>query len=87
MPVYNVVFERQAIKQLQKIDRKMIPAIKDAVLGLASNPRPQGYEKLKGTDAYRIRVGNYRVIYEIHDKIITVVIIDIGNRKDVYRRL
>ena len=87
MPLYKVVIERYAQKQLEKIDRKMIPVIKAAVLDLAIDPRPQGYEKLKGINAYRIRVGNYRIIYEIHDNIITVVVVDIGNRKEVYRRL
>lgn len=87
MPPYNVVIERYAEKQLQKIDRKMIPVLKDAILDLGNNPRPQGYEKLKGIDAYRIRVGNYRIIYEIYERIVTVVVIDIGNRKEIYRRL
>jgi mRNA interferase RelE/StbE len=87
MPLYKVVIERYAQKQLEKIDRKMIPVIKAAVLDLANNPRPHGYEKLKGNNAFRIRVGNYRIIYEIYDEIITVVVVDIGNRKEIYRRL
>jgi mRNA interferase RelE/StbE len=65
----------------------MIPVIKTAVLDLANDPRPHGHEKLKGVNAYRIRVGNYRIIYEIHDQIITVVVVDIGDRKEIYRRL
>jgi mRNA interferase RelE/StbE len=51
---------------------------------LEINPRPFGYIKLKGRDAYRIRVGNYRIIYEIEDKILKVTVIDSGNRKDIY---
>ena len=70
MPQYKTVLERYAQKQLEKIDRKMIPAIKTAVFDLANNPRPHGYEKLKGLEAYKIRVCNYRIIYEIHDNII-----------------
>ncbi|WP_460694625.1 type II toxin-antitoxin system RelE family toxin [Mucilaginibacter puniceus] len=51
---------------------------------LSSDPRPNGYRKLKGRDGYRIRVGNYRVIYEIFDNILTVDIITLGHRKDIY---
>ena len=87
MPRYNVVIERYAEKQLQKINRKMIPVLKKAILELGDNPRPHGYEKLKGVEAYRIRVCNYRIIYEIHESIVTVVVIDIGDRKEIYRRL
>ena len=47
-------------------------------------PRPMGNKKLKGRDSYRIRVGNYRVIYEIFDNILTVEVIDLGHRKDIY---
>ncbi|MDQ6901721.1 MAG: type II toxin-antitoxin system mRNA interferase toxin, RelE/StbE family [Bacteroidota bacterium] len=54
---------------------------------MAVNPRPQGYKKLKGTNAYRIRCGNYRIIYEIHDNIVTIVVIDVGQRREIYRRL
>ena len=66
---------------------KMIPVLKKSILALGDNPRPHGYEKLKGIEAFRLRVGNYRVIYEIHENIVTVVIIDIGDRKEIYRRL
>ncbi len=54
------------------------------MLDLEINPRPFGYIKLKGRDAYRIRVGNYRIIYEIHDAILKVIIIEAGDRKDIY---
>lgn len=65
----------------------MIPVLKKSILELGDNPRPHGYEKLKGVEAYRIRAGNYRIIYEIHESIITVIVIDIGDRKEIYRRL
>ncbi|MDP4186726.1 MAG: type II toxin-antitoxin system RelE/ParE family toxin [Bacteroidota bacterium] len=51
---------------------------------LANDPRPPGCKKLKGHQGYRIREGNYRVIYEINDKILTVTVIDAGDRKDIY---
>ncbi|WP_407640573.1 type II toxin-antitoxin system RelE family toxin [Algoriphagus boritolerans] len=51
---------------------------------LAENPRPIGYKKLKGRDAYRIRVLDYRIIYELEDSILTIELIVIGYRKDIY---
>lgn len=82
---YAVFVERYALKQLKKLDKKEVPAIKAAIAGLAENPRPQGYIKLKGEEAYRIRVGNYRIIYEIDDGKITVTVVAVGHRKDIYR--
>lgn len=54
------------------------------MIDLETNPRPFGYKKLKGREAYRIRVGNYRIIYEIEDKILKVTVIDAGDRKEIY---
>lgn len=82
---YTVFVERYAQKQIMKLDKKAVPVIKAAIAGLADNPRPQGYIKLKGEEAYRIRVGNYRIIYEIDDGKITVTVVAIGHRKDIYR--
>ena len=82
---YTILIERYAQKQIMKIDKKAIPVIKTAIASLADNPRPYGYKKLKGEDAYRIRVGDYRVIYEIFDMIITVTVVSIGHRKDIYK--
>ena len=56
----------------------------DAIAGLEENPRPAGYIKLKGRDAYRIRTGNYRIIYDIFDSELIVDIITLGHRKDIY---
>jgi mRNA interferase RelE/StbE len=68
-----------------KLDKKIIPVIKASISDLADNPRPYGYKKLKGEDAYRIRVGNYRVIYEIEDDKIIVIVVSVGHRKDIYK--
>ena len=84
--MYTVFIERYAQKQLMKLSVTEIPFIKEAIASLAVNPRPIGYKKLKGEHAWRIRVGNYRVIYEIYDEQVIVVVITIGHRKDVYRR-
>jgi mRNA interferase RelE/StbE len=82
---YTVFIEPYAQKQIQKLDKKFIPVIKLAISSLADNPRPYGYKKLKGENAYRIRVGDYRVIYEIEDSRIIVIIVSVGHRKDIYR--
>ena len=67
-----------------KISEPYYSNIKIAILNLGSNPRPQGYKKLKGRDAFRIRVADYRIIYEIKDNILSVDVIDLGHRKDIY---
>ena len=82
---YTVLIERYAQKQIMKLDRKVIPLIKTAIAGLADNPRPYGYKKLKGEDAYRIRVGDYRVIYEIEDDKIIITVVSVGHREDIYK--
>jgi mRNA interferase RelE/StbE len=82
---YTILIERYAQKQIMKLDKKVIPLIKTAIASLADNPRPYGYKKLKGEDAYRIRVGDYRVIYEIDDGKIIVTVVSAGHRKAIYK--
>jgi mRNA interferase RelE/StbE len=82
---YTVLIERYAQKQIMKLDKKAITVIKAVIANLVENPRPYGYKKLKGEDAYRIRVGDYRVIYEIDDGKITVTVVSVGHRKDIYK--
>jgi mRNA interferase RelE/StbE len=81
---YQVRVEKVAEKQLSKLSKSDIERLKVAVLSLADNPRPFGCKKLQGRDAYRVRVGNYRIIYEINDGILLVLVIAIGHRKEVY---
>ncbi len=82
--MYKLVIDRFAQKQLGKISPPYFNRIVKAVNDLAKNPRPNGYRKLTGRSGYRIRIGNYRVIYNIEDNILTIFIIDIGHRKDIY---
>ncbi len=82
---YAVEILRAAQKQLAKIDRQAQSRVIDVIRGLANDPRPSGCKKLSGRPAWRIGVGAYRVIYEIHDKQLLVLVIVIGDRKDVYR--
>ena len=82
---YSIEILRFAQRQLSKIGRKHQQSIIDAIRVLADDPRPSGCKKLSGRPAYRIRIGSFRVIYEIHDKQLLVIIVTIGDRKDVYR--
>jgi mRNA interferase RelE/StbE len=82
--MYRVRVERKAQKMLSKIPEPYYSNLKTAILDLGNNPRPQGYKKLKGRDGYRIRVADYRIIYEIQDSILLVDVVDLGHRKDIY---
>lgn len=82
--MYEVVIERQALKQLAKIPAPYYSKITEALKSLSKNPRPNGYIKLKGRMGYRIRVGDYRIIYNINDNVLTVFVLLIGDRKNVY---
>ena len=81
---YSVNFSRQSLKELEKINEPYYSTIKQAISNLAVNPRPHGYKKLKGRDGYRIRVSDYRIIYNIFDSHLIVDIITLGHRKDIY---
>jgi len=82
---YFVNFSKQSLKALEKINEPHYANIKATIYGLADNPRPPGCKKLKGKEGYRVRVGNYRIIYTIFDKQLIVNIIAIGDRKDIYQ--
>jgi len=82
---YDIVIERSALKFLAKISGTDKEKIITAIEKLSINPRPIGAKKLTGRDGWRIKINNYRVIYEIIDKICKILILDIGHRKDIYR--
>ena len=86
MDSYSVEFAKSAEKELSRIDGRYIARIFAAVESLAKEPRPAGCKKLTGSDhTYRIRIGTYRVIYDIQESRLLVVVIKIGHRKDVYQ--
>ncbi len=84
MKVYQILLSKTAQKQLDKLSDDIAAPILETISKLASNPRPHGFKKLRGRDGYRVRQGNYRVIYEIEDNILLVSIIALGHRKDIY---
>ncbi len=84
MPKYTAVLSKKAQKQLDKLPDNIAEPILNAILDLEENPRPVGNKKLKGRDGYRVRIGNYRVIYDIFDNQLIVDVIALGHRKDIY---
>ncbi len=82
---YTVILPRSVQKQLARLDVNVQSRIEDSLGTLQETPRPAGAKKLKGRDGWRIRVGDYRVIYEIQDKVLQIIVIQIGHRRDVYR--
>lgn len=84
MAEYTLVISKTAQRQLNKLTDTVAELIIETVQSLASNPRPPGCKKLKGRSGYRIRKGNYRIIYEIYDDILTIEVIALGDRKEIY---
>ena len=85
MAEYNILFRRSVTKDLVKIPRKDLKRIINSIKSLSDNPRPHGYEKLSGQERYRIRKGNYRIVYSIQEKDRTVRIVKVSHRREVYR--
>jgi mRNA interferase RelE/StbE len=81
---YSIELRSKVLKALIKINEPYYSTLKKQIYDLADNPRPQGYKKLKGRKGYRIRVGDYRVIYEIFDNVLLIDVVDLGHRKDIY---
>jgi mRNA interferase RelE/StbE len=82
---YSLSIKRSAAKELGQLPPKDRGRIVARIQLLAQDPRPQGAEKLSGQERYRIRQGDYRILYEIEDDILRVMVVKIGHRRDVYR--
>jgi mRNA interferase RelE/StbE len=85
MAAYKIFFKRSVEKDLKSIPKNDLRRILDCIAMLAENPRPPGCEKLSGLERYRVRQGQYRIVYSIQDDELTVWVVEIGHRKDVYR--
>jgi mRNA interferase RelE/StbE len=85
MPAYEVLLSKAARKQLNILPAFIQNKIIEDISDLSSTPRPPGCKKLRGyQNVWRIRIGDYRVVYEIEDKVLRILVIAIGHRKDVY---
>jgi mRNA interferase RelE/StbE len=84
MAEYDIYFRESVWKDVKKIPKKDLRNILKRINDLSEDPRPLGCEKLTGLDRYRLRRGKYRIVYSIQDQELTVWIVKIGHRKDVY---
>ena len=82
---YQVILPKSVRKELDRLPDDIVERIMTRLAGLETNPRPAAVKKLKGRDAWRIRVGDYRVIYEIHDRVLQILVITVGHRRGIYR--
>lgn len=86
MASYSVEVTRTAEKQLRRIAKRDRSRVLDAIEALGTKPRPEGARKLQGyEDIYRVRVGKYRIVYEVIDDRVVVIVLKVGHRKDIYR--
>jgi mRNA interferase RelE/StbE len=83
---YSVLIKRSATKEIEALPPKDRRRVVARIQALAQNPRPPGCEKLTGADKYRLRQGDYRILYEIVDRDLIVTVVKVGNRRDVYYR-
>jgi len=84
MAKYKILIKESAIKELESIPKKNLKQIIKRIQSLADNPRPKGSQKLSAQERYRIRQGDYRIVYSIQDDQTSVHAYKIGHRRDVY---
>ncbi|MBW4079609.1 MAG: type II toxin-antitoxin system RelE/ParE family toxin [Acidobacteria bacterium] len=85
MSTYEIEFRPAALRELRKMDRSTQPRVRGAIALLAQDPRPPASRQLRGRDGYRLRVGDYRIIYTIDDGVLLIVVVTIGHRREVYQ--
>ena len=82
---YQVILPKSVQKELDRLPDDIARRILARLARMEGNPRPADTKKLKGRDAWRVRVGDYRVIYEIHDRVLQILVITVGHRREIYR--
>jgi mRNA interferase RelE/StbE len=85
MAAYKLFFKKSVQKDFDSIPKKDLKRILSRIESLSEDPRPKGCEKLTGRERYRVRQGRYRIVYSIQDDELTVWVVKIGHRKDIYR--
>jgi mRNA interferase RelE/StbE len=87
MASYRIEFKSSALKELERLPRQIIPRVIAVIKGLVENPYSSGVKKLAGFErTYRVRVGDYRIMYEIYEDRLIIEIIRVKHRKDIYKR-
>jgi len=88
---YRVEFTTSAGREIRKLRKsiqpKLMKNISERINALAEDPRPPGVEKVEGHDLWRVRAGDYRIVYSVEEAMLTVVVVKIGHRREVYREL
>jgi len=82
---YRLTLRQSAVKELESLPRRDLARVMSRIKVLADNPRPPACEKLSGQERYRIRQGDYRILYEVNDSDQVVTVVKIGHRREVYR--
>lgn len=85
MESYKIVFRKSVSKDLKSIPKKDVKRILETIQSLATNPRPPQSKKLSGQERYRMRQGNYRILYSIEDDKLIITVVRVGHRRDIYR--
>ena len=86
MASYELVFRKSVAKDLRDVPKADVKRILARIRALGEDPRPAGCEKLSGQERYRVRQGVYRIVYEIEDARLVVLVVKIGHRRDIYRQ-
>ena len=86
MASYSLEIKRSAAKELAQLPAKDRGRVIARIQALAEDPRPVGAEKLSGQERYRVRQGDYRILYEIEDAVLRIMVVKIGHRRDIYRK-
>jgi mRNA interferase RelE/StbE len=82
---FQIILPKSVQKELDRLPDEILNRILARLAALEVNPRPADVKKLKGRAAWRIRAGDYRVIYEIHDRVLQIIVITVGHRREIYR--
>jgi mRNA interferase RelE/StbE len=82
---YRIEFKKSAVKEIKSLPSTELKKVLAKIESLSENPRPHDSIKLSGDEKYRLRCGDYRILYSIEDQILIIVIVKVGHRKDVYR--
>ena len=85
MASYELAFRKSVARDLRPLPKQDVVRILRRIRSLADDPRPAGCEKLSGQERYRVRQGRYRIIYEIEDTRLTVLVVKVGHRREIYR--
>ncbi|MBI4846143.1 MAG: type II toxin-antitoxin system RelE/ParE family toxin [Candidatus Omnitrophica bacterium] len=85
MERYKIEIKKSAVKEIERLPRKEMKAVLEKIKSMSENPRPHDCKKLSSEEKYRVRCGNYRILYFIQNSILIVFIVKVGHRKDGYR--